>query len=143
MASRISGPLPRRHLRDRIHNTRRWRRLSRLIRSREPLCRACRKRGLTVAAECVDHIEPVHLRPDLAFATWNLQPLCRACHEEKTVLDFERHGSELAHRRKVGRDLAAARRPKAATGPKWGADGLRIRPAAVGPDGLRIVNEAG
>ena len=30
----------------------------------EPLCRACSEVGFTVAAEHIDHIEPVHLAPE-------------------------------------------------------------------------------
>ena len=51
----------------------------------ESLCRACQKEGLTVAAVELDHIQPLHKRPDLAMVQSNLQPLCREHHERKTA----------------------------------------------------------
>ena len=59
---------------------RRWR--ARILRN-EPLCRSCRKSGLTVAAEHIDHIEPAHLAPKRFWDRDNIQPLCRECHESK------------------------------------------------------------
>lgn len=35
----------------------------------------------------VDHIEPVRLRPDLAFELANLQTLCGPCHGRKTRIE--------------------------------------------------------
>lgn len=34
-----------------------------------------------MAAEVVDHIEPVRANPLRAFDTTNLQPLCKRCHD--------------------------------------------------------------
>ena len=59
---------------------RRWR--AGILRS-EPLCRPCAEAGITVAAEHIDHIEPVHLAPERFWDRTNIQPLCRDCHERK------------------------------------------------------------
>jgi len=50
---------------------------------REPLCRSCAAHGRVTLAVHVDHIWPKHRggSDDLA----NLQPLCEACHEAKTL----------------------------------------------------------
>jgi len=62
----------------------RWTELRAYHISQEPLCRHCRERGLTRAAEEVDHIEPISKRPDLRLEPTNLQSLCRRCHVRKT-----------------------------------------------------------
>ena len=49
----------------------------------EPLCRSCAEAGFTVAAEHIDHIEPVHLAPERFWDRDNVQPICRQCHERK------------------------------------------------------------
>ena len=63
--------------------TRRWQRLSRAYRRRNPLCVLCRAEGYVVAAREVDHIIA---RRD-GGAVWderNLQSLCRTHHMLKT-----------------------------------------------------------
>ena len=47
-------------------------------------CRACGARGCRLE---VDHVQPVRLRPDLAYAPGNLQALCTACHTRKTRIE--------------------------------------------------------
>jgi 5-methylcytosine-specific restriction enzyme A len=51
----------------------------------EPLCRTCATRGRTVAADEVDHVVPLFLGG--ANGEDNLQPLCRACHVEKSIAE--------------------------------------------------------
>jgi 5-methylcytosine-specific restriction protein A len=52
---------------------------------REPLCRECLKRGRATEPTIRDHTIPLAFggeeRPD------NEQPLCKACHDEKTRLE--------------------------------------------------------
>jgi len=68
------------------YRTSRWRKLRRYVLIQEPLCRACRRRGVYKAATCVDHILR-HSGPDDALFTdrKNLQPLCQECHSAKTA----------------------------------------------------------
>ena len=61
-----------------------WKKLRQWHIENEPLCRHCRERGITRAAEEVDHIESVNSRPDLRLEPSNLQSLCRSCHVRKT-----------------------------------------------------------
>ena len=63
--------------------TRRYRRWRAGILRDEPLCRSCAESGFTVAAEHIDHIEPVHLAPERFWDRANIQPLCRECHDRK------------------------------------------------------------
>lgn len=59
----------------------RWHTLRMAILERDNFrCRSCGARG---RLEC-DHIEPVRLRPDLAYDPANLQLLCASCHSTKT-----------------------------------------------------------
>jgi len=67
-----------------IHYCGRWKRHSKRMRQRFPLCQAdfCKRRqaGNWPAAESVHHIEPAWRRPDLAFAISNTIPICNNCH---------------------------------------------------------------
>ena len=70
--------------------------LRRRMMTQEPMCRMCSKEGLSVAAEELDHIIPLHLRPDLAQDENNLQPLCRPHHQQKTAREnSKRAGANL------------------------------------------------
>jgi 5-methylcytosine-specific restriction protein A len=63
----------------------RWRQI-RLIHLRtHPLCVACSRQGLTVAATEVDHILP--LAQGGTHAADNLQSLCKSCHSRKTATE--------------------------------------------------------
>ncbi len=64
----------------------RWRKVRAIALSREPLCRDCAKRGLTVASECVDHIVPM-ARGGEQYDLDNLQGLCVPCHSTKTATE--------------------------------------------------------
>lgn len=55
------------------------------ILDREPLCRACLKDDRPTIAQEVDHIKPIHKGGGNAPS--NLQPLCKACHNTKTLVD--------------------------------------------------------
>lgn len=61
----------------------RWRRVRAAIIATEPLCRHCATRGIATPATEVDHITPLSAGGE-RLATWNLQPLCTACHSRKT-----------------------------------------------------------
>ena len=49
-----------------------------------PLCAECLKNGRTEPATVVDHIVPHRGNQDLFWNIRNWQPLCKACHDEKT-----------------------------------------------------------
>ena len=68
-----------------VTRTKRWAVLRQQIIERDGwACRCCGKRALRLE---VDHVQPVRLRPDLAFDPRNLQALCGPCHTRKTRLE--------------------------------------------------------
>lgn len=64
-----------------VYRSRRWRQLRRAVLEERPWCEWPGCRG---AATDVDHVIPIHDRPDLAFDETNLQPLCHPHHSQKT-----------------------------------------------------------
>lgn len=79
-----------RQARRNLYCSKRWRRRRARQLKREPHCRLCALRAVTVQAEHVDHVEPVpepvmrHLRE---FWHGALQSLCIGCHSRKTVTE--------------------------------------------------------
>jgi len=65
-----------------------WQRIRRLVLAGEPLCRSCDRRGIVRSAAVVDHIVPKS--EGGTDDTDNLQPLCLACHNEKTQAEARR-----------------------------------------------------
>ena len=63
-------------------NHRRYRKTRRLVLVNEPLCRSCKNKGRTVAAEEVHHIKAVATHPELICDYDNLMPLCKSCHSK-------------------------------------------------------------
>lgn len=72
---------------------------NRRILSKEPLCRICKSKNLVAAAEEIDHVIPLH-KGGLDHES-NLQPLCRKCHDEKTITE---RGQTLKAREPLGLD---------------------------------------
>ena len=60
-----------------------WEKLRSLVLSSDPFCRQCAAHGIVEIATTVDHIIPKSAGGD--DDTDNLQPLCAACHRDKTV----------------------------------------------------------
>ena len=59
-----------------VYNSRRWKRLSQVMRSRYPVCQRC-ERDLTAE---VHHVVPIDRAPLLAYEPSNLRCLCERCH---------------------------------------------------------------
>jgi len=56
------------------------------------LCQACLEDGLVTASPIVDHIIPLHVRPDWRLEIGNTQVLCHPCHTHKSSDDLRRYG---------------------------------------------------
>lgn len=75
----------------------RWKTLRMAVLERDGFkCRFCGKNRGRLE---IDHIEPVRLRPDLAYDPANCQALCPSCHAGKTHAEvgrkppaYDRHG---------------------------------------------------
>jgi 5-methylcytosine-specific restriction protein A len=75
------------------YHTTRWRNLSKLFRSQNPLCVSCLSNHLVVAAQHVDHIRPI----SEGGAMWNienLQSLCISCHNRKSAKERIKEAKE-------------------------------------------------
>jgi 5-methylcytosine-specific restriction protein A len=71
----------------RFYGSVRWKKLRLWVLQMHPLCVACKSEGTLRPATVVDHIKPRSERPDLAYDQDNLQPLCKTCHEAKSMID--------------------------------------------------------
>jgi 5-methylcytosine-specific restriction enzyme A len=83
-------PMRKRERERTLHDSKRWRRISKLQRMREPLCRMCLEQGKIEPATIADHIVPHRGDPDL-FWSGALQSLCYF-HHETTKREMERKG---------------------------------------------------
>jgi len=86
-----------------------WTRLARSWLARHPFCESCRMQGRQlVVADCVDHVLPVELYPELMHDGGNLQSLCsrkpHSCHQRKTA--WERKGVALDFARRKRHDIS-------------------------------------
>ena len=71
----------------RARRSRRYRRRRRQLLATEPLCRLCDGESRTVAAAELDHIVPAARAPERFWDVTNVQPVCRAHHEQKTAAE--------------------------------------------------------
>ena len=76
--------------RDAWYSSRDWRNLRRSYISRNPLCEFCFARGITKAADVVDHIIERKDDDSLRLDSRNLQSLCHRCHNLKTLEERDR-----------------------------------------------------
>ena len=59
------------------------------------LCQECLKKELVRPSQLVDHIVPIHVRPDWRLEIGNTQVLCYDCHSMKTSEDMQRYGGRV------------------------------------------------
>lgn len=65
--------------------TRQWQKISRQYLQTYPLCAECMRQGRYTKATVVDHITPHRGDPRLFWDEANWQPMCKACHDGKTL----------------------------------------------------------
>ncbi|MDW7670566.1 MAG: HNH endonuclease signature motif containing protein [Bacillota bacterium] len=65
----------------------RWRKARARYLREHTFCRSCEENGRLVKATVVDHIQPHRGNTDLFWDETNWQPLCKPCHDRKTVLE--------------------------------------------------------
>ena len=83
---------------EKLKQSRRWRRMSKLQLTLHPLCVICESNDQVVPAEIADHIVPHRGDPTL-FWTGKLQSLCCSCHNSV------KQGEELrGYREDIGAD---------------------------------------
>ena len=62
-----------------------WRKARKQFLHTHPLCVECQKEGRYVKATVVDHVVPHRGDADLFWDRSNWQPLCKQCHDRKTM----------------------------------------------------------
>lgn len=73
----------------------RWQKARQIFLAEHPLCVECEKQGRYVEATVVDHITPHKGDQILFWDESNWQPLCKQCHDRKTVLKDGGFGNPL------------------------------------------------
>ena len=83
----VSCSLSYEHRAQQFYRTQAWQTLSKLQRTREPLCEHCKANGRLRPADVADHI--VELKDDWSkgLELSNLQSLCHQCHNRKTQVE--------------------------------------------------------
>lgn len=66
---------------------RRWQKARKAFLKRHPWCVRCKARGRLVPATVVDHIKPHRGDARLFWDEANWQPLCKRCHDHKTMTE--------------------------------------------------------
>ena len=88
-----------------------WNRIAKRRREADDwLCQPCLGEGRITASNTVDHIIPIHVRPDWRLEFDNTQVICHSCHRRKTIDDAHRYGSSesrvVSHDQRCARDEA-------------------------------------
>lgn len=66
---------------------REWQKARKFFLKRHPWCARCKEKGRLVPATVVDHIKPHRGDLDLFWNEKNWQPLCKSCHDHKTMTE--------------------------------------------------------
>lgn len=80
------------HTSDRANSTKRgydsrWRTARNKFLKANPLCVKCKEEGKLTKATVVDHIKPHRGDKNLFWDESNWQPLCKSCHDTKTMTE--------------------------------------------------------
>jgi 5-methylcytosine-specific restriction protein A len=76
----------------------RWRKESKLFLRAHPMCQCKDCHGHGKPAEVVDHVIPHRGDRALFWSAWNWQPMAKACHDRKTVLEDGGFGKDPVSR---------------------------------------------
>src|SRR5579859_6801762 len=92
-----------------------WAAVAQIRRDRDAyLCQECVKSEVLTTSKIVDHIIPVHVRPDWRLVLGNTQVLCALHHQQKTTEDTRTYGSStdtnLTHQQQENRMRAQHQR---------------------------------
>ena len=81
-----------------VYHSSRWRKLRKQILLRDDyMCQYCLNKGLYKQADVVDHI--IEVKDDItkAYDPENMQSLCHACHNKKTIEEKRRRTERAKH----------------------------------------------
>ena len=69
-----------------FYHTKAWRMTRKFYIKDNPLCEQCKRKGITTAAQMVDHIKPIRLGGHM-YDNSNLSSLCNKCHAKKSAIE--------------------------------------------------------
>ena len=75
------------HVQDRSIYNSKWNRVRKIFLIAHPFCVRCKSEGRLVKATVVDHIVPHRGDKALFWDEGNWQPLCKKCHDKKTMTE--------------------------------------------------------
>lgn len=73
-----------------FYKTKRWEKLSQLQRINNPVCEMCLKEGIIKEADVADHIIEIRDDWEKRYDETNLQSLCHAHHNHKSIAEKEK-----------------------------------------------------
>lgn len=76
----------RQHDNSKFYQSKQWRATRNFYMQTNPLCEQCKRKGITTAGQCVDHIKPISMGGHQTNSS-NLQTLCNSCHAKKSSLE--------------------------------------------------------
>tara|TARA_R100001163_G_scaffold1867_1_gene2898 strand:+ start:116 stop:451 length:336 start_codon:yes stop_codon:yes gene_type:complete len=76
----------RQHDNSQFYHSKAWRMTRKFYIKDNPLCEQCKRKGITTAAQMVDHIKPITLGGH-KYDNSNLSSLCNKCHAKKSAME--------------------------------------------------------